>query len=457
MVDHLLLDKTHIRINESLNKRFEKNANLYISKQNEYEVRKHICKEEYGALMDMCRGEKINHQIILRLLIKNACIIPDSENKDLKHTVKKLLHQNENQFIEDLIHQILIRDVYIDDNFREFIILEYFRVQSLELQNLFFRKKEMDKMIECKKKMLLIMLENITDMNKRIETFLNEAKENAAFLSIENIYILMKEGLSEEALEKYLESLIVEVQLPEIADEMYERAIVNGIASYGKAGFDKCLMVLKNESKNGRGYVKAIMKYIQSHGTDSQVVSAFEELKEYVGSKQYPENNRRMVEQRIWRVAQKNKLIMESYKSEIEKELSFRKTRKITCYNDIQVEMKLGTKMNDIIYEFTRLKRDRFLAILMEIYEYDDVKFQLFIRQLFMVVRKFGGDHRQSCYALIAQSLVQYYHSNHTMGFLANISDKLLMEEIKKCKFSDQRINDYLATMHFDEYQEIYG
>ena len=53
MVDQNLLNDTLQKINASLNKRFEKDADLYISKQDEYEIKKHLCNEAYGAVVDL--------------------------------------------------------------------------------------------------------------------------------------------------------------------------------------------------------------------------------------------------------------------------------------------------------------------------------------------------------------------------------------------------------------------
>ena len=49
MVNQILLNDTLQKINASLNKRFEKDADLYISKQDEYEIKKNLCNEAYGG------------------------------------------------------------------------------------------------------------------------------------------------------------------------------------------------------------------------------------------------------------------------------------------------------------------------------------------------------------------------------------------------------------------------
>ena len=57
MVDQLLLNDTLQKINASLNKRFEKDADLYISKQDEYEIKRNLCNEAYGGIVDMAKAK----------------------------------------------------------------------------------------------------------------------------------------------------------------------------------------------------------------------------------------------------------------------------------------------------------------------------------------------------------------------------------------------------------------
>ena len=87
MVDQILLNDTLQKINASLNKRFEKDADLYISKQDEYEIKKNLCNEAYGGVVDMAKAKGISNDIIVKVIMRNAGVL---DVKDIGKFKKEL-------------------------------------------------------------------------------------------------------------------------------------------------------------------------------------------------------------------------------------------------------------------------------------------------------------------------------------------------------------------------------
>ena len=75
MIDQIRLSDTLQKINASLNKRFEKDADLYISKQDEFEIKKLLCNGAYAAIVNMSVGKEISPEIILKVIVRNAGLL----------------------------------------------------------------------------------------------------------------------------------------------------------------------------------------------------------------------------------------------------------------------------------------------------------------------------------------------------------------------------------------------
>ena len=125
MVDQVLLNDTLQKINASLNKRFEKDADLYISKQDEYEIKKNLCNEAYGGVVDMAKAKGINHDIIVKVIMRNAGVLNVRDVGKFKRELKLILEDANYRVLSYMMEDVLANNVYMQKDIR-YILFSYY-------------------------------------------------------------------------------------------------------------------------------------------------------------------------------------------------------------------------------------------------------------------------------------------------------------------------------------------
>ena len=125
MVDQNLLNDTLQKINASLNKRFEKDADLYISKQDEYEIKKHLCNEAYGAVVDMAKAKGISHDIIVKVIMRNAGVLNVKDVGKFKKELKPILEDANYKTLQYMMEDVLGNTVYMQKKIRHILFSYY--------------------------------------------------------------------------------------------------------------------------------------------------------------------------------------------------------------------------------------------------------------------------------------------------------------------------------------------
>ena len=69
------LNSTLLRIKNSLNKRYEKDAEMYISYQDALKIRHHIFEKEFEAIADIINSGIMSKPALSRVVVKNLWLI----------------------------------------------------------------------------------------------------------------------------------------------------------------------------------------------------------------------------------------------------------------------------------------------------------------------------------------------------------------------------------------------
>ena len=72
------------RIKASLNKRYEKDAELYISYQDTLRIKHHIFAREYEAIENLIQAQIVSPTVVARVVVKNLWLLENLSKGDLK-------------------------------------------------------------------------------------------------------------------------------------------------------------------------------------------------------------------------------------------------------------------------------------------------------------------------------------------------------------------------------------
>lgn len=140
-VDQKALADTLRRIKSSLNKRYEKDAELYISYQDTLEIKKDIYEHNYPAIQNLITAGRISPATMGKVIAKNLWLVADAKEKELKQ-IEQLLKSCPKAIFQELVQSIQNGTADISPTVREFIIVLFYKQADLSICNEYLLKKE---------------------------------------------------------------------------------------------------------------------------------------------------------------------------------------------------------------------------------------------------------------------------------------------------------------------------
>lgn len=467
MIDQILLNDTLQTINISLNKRFEKDANLYISKQDEYELKKHICNNAFGAVADMLKGKDIGPEILVKVLIRNAGVMQITDKK-MRKELKPILQDVQYKPITYVMEDVLHNNVYIQKELKR-LVFKYFINGISNIKRLEYWKSKAYHFDEIERKMIFdsIMLNMVRSDPKKTLLFklqfCNEAFKNyPLILKDEKIFSNLREQSDELGQGQLFTYLCKEVKEPSIDDELYNRILVDGYVSYGKKALDDAITNIKSDSAvNFKQYIKAITTIFRQEKDLVVSVEMFDTLYKAYKSVYMKHHIKRQIDQKVWGVVKNNSKLYESRKVQIDSlgvnEKLNQPSVRYTSYEDVYNAMKGENAKNiEIAYQWINMKKN-FEQSLIDSFNQasssDEVKLKDIYHWIFLHSQKRGGIQELS---RICESMATAILSVGTSSKMAQIVDNELLEHVIKYSVEGKHVKTYLAKYHYEKYQKYY-
>ena len=131
-VEQVELANTLKRIKTSLNKRYEKDAELYISYQDTLVIKKHLYNKEYESINDMVRNGIHSPAIVSRVIAKNLRLIHSADITVVEENLRSIMNCCDWRFLKSIKEQIDDNTIEASMDVKQFILKIYYSLAPVE-------------------------------------------------------------------------------------------------------------------------------------------------------------------------------------------------------------------------------------------------------------------------------------------------------------------------------------
>lgn len=467
MIDQLLLNDTLQKINVSLNKRFEKDANLYISKQDEYEIKKNLCDEAYGGIVDIAKAKGISHDIIMKVIMRNAGVLNVSDIGRFKKELKPILEDANYGVLSYMMEDVLSNNVYMQKNIRHIIFDYYMNGITDESRINYWKCNSFDFDIYERKTLFELIIEKtkLNDLSKTLSfkiNFIQEAFEECPSLMKENVFNHLKNTLGLDGQLEFFNYLCVEMKNPSIDDDAYRFILVDAYASYGERAFNDVVSQIKATSpRSFKQYIKVICKLFRHEKDKDILVRMFDTIYKIYESPHIKNHVKREIEKKVWRTAKLNPVLYEERKEHIDGLMSsLEETDKKTysSFSDIYDELDTNVNFKNIAYFWINMRSPDFEQSILESFTKISGEYLVFMKETYSwlfnhSMAKGKIEELNRICERMAEPLHEFYSLSKQSDFY-NALDELWLNNVVTYKLQGTKIKKYMFEKHFDLVKE---
>ena len=469
MIDQLLIDNTLQKINESLNKRFEKNADLYISRQEEHELKKHICNNEFLVILDMMKGRNISSEIVLKVLIRNAGVIDIPNINKFEKEFSSVLNNVNYRSISYIMEDVLYNNIYVQDDLRV-LLIKYFmngisyeeRIKYWNNNDYMFTRDEREIVF----KSIILNTDYNADIIEKCDFIRDSLEKYPNLLNERDLLLKLKEISNKEDKLKLFKYIRDEIGNPSIQDELYTHMLTDAFVTYEKKAFNSSLEKIKEKNgKNYKLYIRVISKILSSETDEKKAGELFDSLYKVYNSNGIDRNIKNRIYMKVWVILYgTNKVVYKERKNELDelcKNLgkSKKKSKQYKSYEDIYVDIKNDKiSYKNIAFKWLNLvikNKNDFITSIKNSFDITSETYYNKIKDtyewLFIHSKAKGGEKDLILICNYMSEAICSY-GNVSNG-CAKIADEILIKYLKKHRINGKNIDSYLTTYHFKEYQ----
>lgn len=253
------------KIGHSLNCRFEKDADLFISNQKSEEIKNYIHNANWEGIYGMYTTNDSSADILSIEIIKYSWLINNISNKDAKYINEIFNSCNKNIFVEKA-NRIINNEVYSPYSIKQLIIPTYYmnidinickEILDFNKDNLLFN--ELVRKV-CVKR-VLDTCQTPRSLYNTMKKYLNLNK----IYNDSNVFKFYVENLDKD--ESFIYELGNDIFKLEIEDKIKYRDSkwFKIFRSFGKITFDICSTYLDEYADYNREFSKSIARYLMSY------------------------------------------------------------------------------------------------------------------------------------------------------------------------------------------------
>lgn len=467
MVDQILLNDTLQKINASLNKRFEKDADLYISKQDEYEIKKNLCNEAYGGVIDMAKAKGISNDIMVKVIMRNASVLNVKDIGKLKKELQPILENANYKALSYMMEDVLGNNVYMQKKLRHVLFFHYMNgITSMARLNYWKRGTfEFDEVERTALFEIIIEKTKHKDVSKTLKfkiDFILDAFNNYPSLMKGDVFVKLKDILGEGEKKEFFDFLCDEMKSPSIDDEAYNFILVDAYASYGEQAFNDAVGQIKATSpSNFKQYVKVICKFFWSEKDKDSLTRMFDTICKVYESPYIKNHVKREIDKKVWKTTKTNEVLYGERKAKIDRLMpSVEQTdkAKYASLSDISTDASNGVKPQSIAYFWINMKSPEFEQSILDSFSKMSSGYLWTMSEtyswLFEHSMKKGKIRELS---KLCERLAQPLHEFSSLGKRSdfyNALDSMWVDNVVKYKLKGNAIKAYMFENHFDRVKE---
>lgn len=468
MVDQILLNDTLQKINDSLNKRFEKDAELYVSKQDEYEIKKNLCNGAYGGVVDMAKAKGISHDIILKVLFRNAGVLNVNNIKDFKKGLKPIFEDADYRALSYMMEDVLSSNVYMQKKVRHILFKYYVNGIPATFRVIYWKSKSFNFDVEERVDLFEAILTKVNhkDPAKTLEyrlEFVRDAFMNhPEIMKDKKIYCKLKDSLDDTDKEEFFKYLCKEMERPFIDNEIYNFILVDAYASYGEKSFNDAINQIKQSSPNNyKQYIKVIGKLFWKIKDKEVLVRMFDTIVRVFESPYIKRHVQREINSKIWKITKDNELIYNERKAMIDKlmaDVTEVKKDKYKSFADVALDIQNGINPKSVAFFWVNIPSPIFEQSIMDSFTGIGTGYLLSLQETYSWLfdhskGKGGMEELQNVCNKIAFALNKFSLEGKDSQFF-NKLDKMWLDNVVENKLQGSNIEHYMFDAHFDKVKE---
>lgn len=467
MVDQILLNDTLQKINASLNKRFEKDADLYISKQDEYEIKKNLCNEAYGGVIDMAKAKGISNDIIVKVIMRNAGVLDIKDMGRFKKELGSILENANYKALTYMMEDVLGNNVYMQRKLRH-VLFKYYMSGITSLARINYWKRSIFDFDEIERSSLFNLIIEKTKHKEPSKTlkfkidFIMDAFEKYKSLMKGNVFVDLKNTLDELEKKEFFNFLCKEMEKPSINDEAYNFVLLEAYASYGEVAFNDAISKIKATSPSSfKQYIKVICKLFWTEKDKTLLTKMFDTMCKVYESPYIKNHIKREIDRKVWKATKANGVLYGERKAKIDRfMLSVEQTDKLkyTTFSDIARDIQNDVKPKNIAYFWINMKSPEFEQSILDsftklsatyIWTISEAYSELFEHS----IKKGKTRELTKLCERLAQPLHEYNAPDNNSDFFETL-DAIWVENVVKYKLKGNAIKAYMFEKHFDRVKE---
>lgn len=276
-IDRKKIMETLERVRYSLNCRFEKDANLFVSSQQIQEIKGMIKDGKWQGIFGMFQTNHLSSEILTIAIIKNSWLANENISvNDIKQYIIPILDMCEVDIYTDIAERVINNRIYMPYQIKQSIQIIYYKKVDIELCRKILDGKD-------------ILTDNIEVLKQCFYRVLDTCKKAHEMYYAIDGYVKMYSQLSAnyKIVSSYIRRLDRnEAWKKEFTDYIFEKKIennenpdivwINIFRALGKYAVDKCLDYLRYELEDEDKMARQIIKLYIVHGIDKD-----EESREY--------------------------------------------------------------------------------------------------------------------------------------------------------------------------------
>lgn len=467
MVNQILLNDTLQKINASLNKRFEKDADLYISKQDEYEIKKNLCNEAYGGVVDMAKAKGISNDIIVKVIMRNAGVLDVRDIGKFKKELQPILENANYKALSYMMEDVLGNNVFMQKKLRH-IFFSYYMNGITSMARLDYWKRGVFEFDEAERTTLFKLILEKTkhkDAPKTLEfkiDFILDAFNNYPSLLKGDVFVKLKEILDEGEKKEFFKFLCKEMEDPTIDNEAYNFILVDAYASYGEQAFNDTVEQIKETSPgNFKQYIKVICRLFWTEKDKASLTRMFDTICKVYDSPYIKNHIKREIDKKVWKTTKSNQVLYEERKADIDRLMSSIEQTdkaKYSSFADISMEALNGVKPQGIAYYWINMKSPEFEQSILDSFS------KLSFEYLWTMSETYSWLFEHSVkkgkikeLTKLCERLAQPLHKFSSLGEASdfyNTLDSMWVNHVVKYKLKGTAIKAHMFENHFDRVKE---
>lgn len=465
MVDQYLLNDTLQKINASLNRRFEKDADLYISKQDEYEIKKNLCSGAYGAIVDMAKAKGISHDIIVKVIMRNAGVLNVRDVQKFRRELKPIFEDADYQALSYMMEDVLGNNVYMQREIRHIMFSYYMGGISASARVSYWKGEGFDFDMQERAVLFNLIIEK-TKHREPAKTlkfktdFIEDAFERYPSLMKGDAFARLKETLDDKEQKDFFKYLCREMETPFIDDETYNLTLVDAYASYGEKAFNDAVSHIKDTSEsNFKLYVKAVWKLFRGEKDRETLLRMFDTMCRVAESDYIKRHVKREIDRKVWKEAKSNEVLYTERKAKIDGLMSAleEEGKSYSSFADIMEDISKDTKPKGIAYVWINMKTPDFEQSILDSFTQLSDEDSEFMYETYTWL--FDHSMRRNIRALnricelLARPLYEFSMKDIDSEFYDTMDD-LWVDYVVRYKLQGPAIKKYMFEKHFDRVKE---